>query len=380
VSSSDPDTKTPVDPQLVPVLEAVRRRGRWLRLRRRLFLGGAVGVAAALVAVISLMATAGSSRQHRVIVETSPATTVATPTPMPKTFVGATPAPATGVPGVIQVASTADGRVLARLASTYTLYTQNGLARSPDGAIIYFDRLLPIGRGEVEISAVSAAGGPVTNVAQGIDPVVSPDGRYLAYEPASSDLEPVAITNLTTGATRTIDLYKLLAGYAIQFGKGVSWLSDNDQLAVIADKVGGATECPAVVPCPTTAVSFSARLIVLDLNTPNPAATAMTVDSPPGQTWTFVAGGPSPGSAVIFKESSPTSSAASELTEIDFSAPGHPQRNVASAPGVTQPVSVDASVTHLLYLDGTTLNTATISNGKLANIHSLPGAYAIASW
>lgn len=380
--SSDLSPTRPVDPELEAVLEGVRRRGRFLRWRRRaLRVGFSTGATAAAVAVALVITSSVSTHRHTVIVG-GPPTSIPS-TSMPSTFVAATP-DATGVPGSVDVLSSADGRVRVRLARTYTLYTENGLIRSPDGSTVYFDRLPPIGEGQVEISSVRAVGGPVTDIAAGIDPALSPDGRYLSYEPPSpSGGTAVAVRDLATGATTTIDLTALLEGYSIPVGTGLAWLGDN-KLAVIADKnVGGASTCPGVVPCgtPAPAATELSRLVVINPEHTNPGSSAVTIDSPSGQNWRFVSSGPSPNSVVIYSsEQHNAAPPTGKLTQIDLTTAGHPRRTLADMPGELRPLSLNPSATQMLYQLGTAVHTATIANGGLNDIHTVPGTYVTASW
>src|SRR5882757_4109659 len=78
----------------------------------------------------------------------------------------------------IEVLSSRTGRLIRTLAANVSLYRGiPTLAVSATG-VVYFDDV----RGADEwVLAVPLAGGPVTAVAEGRDPAISPNGRLLAY-------------------------------------------------------------------------------------------------------------------------------------------------------------------------------------------------------
>lgn len=389
----------PLDPDLAPVLDQVRRRGRQLRRLRAARLVAAV-VAVALIGAASwvglgagprtqLAAGSGGARPG-----TARPGTARQSSALPPTLVAATPA-GTGSPGTIELISSATGQVLRALARTYTGYTENGLARSPDGSTVYFDRLLQVGQGQVEISAVPSAGGPIVNVAAGIDPAVSPGGKSLAYLPeadlpssrAAGPAETVAVRDLATGAVRTIDLSGLIgSGYRVPPSTGLAWSSGGTHLAVLADKYTPLPSCPRPIPTgcptPTTAPGPSSRLVILDLTRAHPAARAVVLSLPEGRAqWTFVAGARQPGHIVVYEVGHPSSTpAVGRLVEINVNRPDHPQQVLASTSGGIEPLALDRSAAHLLYGTGDTVTMASLSHGSLSDFHALPGRYVAATW
>ncbi len=113
----------------------------------------------------------------------------------------------------IQVLSSRSGHVVRTLASDLGLFNSTPQpTTAPDGTV-YYDRAIgatqqgPDAHPPVEqILSVPITGGPSTFVADGHDPVVSPDGRYLAYliwTQITDGPEGVVVMNRLTGAVDT---------------------------------------------------------------------------------------------------------------------------------------------------------------------------------
>ncbi|MGI8797662.1 MAG: hypothetical protein ACR2IR_13965 [Acidimicrobiia bacterium] len=95
------------------------------------------------------------------------------------------------VDGKVVVLSSEDGQVVRTLAEGADADGASTVAVSADGKTVYFTRADPDARCErdapPQIVSVPIDGGPVTIVASGRDPIVSPDGRYLAYATGGPD-------------------------------------------------------------------------------------------------------------------------------------------------------------------------------------------------
>ncbi len=113
----------------------------------------------------------------------------------------------------IQVISSRSGHVVRTLASDLGLFNSTPQpAVAPDGTV-YYDQAIgatqqgPGAHPPVEqILSVPITGGPSTFVADGHDPVVSPDGRYLAYliwTQITDGPEGVVVVNRLTGMVNT---------------------------------------------------------------------------------------------------------------------------------------------------------------------------------
>jgi hypothetical protein len=100
----------------------------------------------------------------------------------------------------IEVVSARTGRVVRTLAADVGLYRGLPTVAVSVTGMVYFDTAAP--RGQEQVMSVPLAGGPVTEVAEGRDPAVSPDGRRLAYVTDTDAGAPAAIV-VEDLATRT---------------------------------------------------------------------------------------------------------------------------------------------------------------------------------
>lgn len=106
----------------------------------------------------------------------------------------------------VEVISSTSGRVIRILAGDVGLYrgTPN-LTVSPTGTV-YFDQAETVnGLPTEQIVKVPLSGGPITEVAEGHDPVLSPNGHllaYLTYTDLSNAPEGIAVRDLLSGTTR----------------------------------------------------------------------------------------------------------------------------------------------------------------------------------
>ena len=143
----------------------------------------------------------------------------------------------------IQLISSTTGRVITTFASDVGLFRGTPQPSvSPDGTVYYdqSDQSQP-GTGVhapvEQIFSVPLSGGPSTLIADGHDPEVSPNGKFLAYQ-AWTDLtnrpEAVVVKNLSTGtlatwqfATNTPDI------------NAISWSPDSKSLIVSAETLSG---------------------------------------------------------------------------------------------------------------------------------------------
>jgi hypothetical protein len=132
-----------------------------------------------------------------------------------------------GSANVIKLISVRDGKVVRQFPQPVA-YGGSGLAFSPDSASVF------LATQEVRISAISAGSGKSVSLARGLYPAVSPDSKYLAYATGSA-MTRVAIRNLASGRTRSIDLAgQLGAGASLQsLGSTITWLGDGTQLIAV---------------------------------------------------------------------------------------------------------------------------------------------------
>jgi hypothetical protein len=105
----------------------------------------------------------------------------------------------------------------------------NGFALSPDSRFVYV--VGPV-RGHIRIERISVATGHGSFVADGAQPAVSPDGRYLAY--ATGRLfTRLAIRDLRTGATRVVNLASLIGSDPGLLNGQVTWLGSSAQIVAM---------------------------------------------------------------------------------------------------------------------------------------------------
>jgi hypothetical protein len=200
------EARTSTSPPLQDA-EALFKEARQRERRRRMAWIGVIAVAALVISLIVALVGASSS-SPRVM------PTASTGGPSPKLTGGGMPSEivAWSNAGTIEVMSAHNGHVIRTLAP----YNGEGrgissLAVSISG-ILYFDETtrgkhgLPV----AVINRVPVSGGAVRQFAQGCDPAVSPDGRFLAYvsglaacTPGYAAPEAITVTNLVTGQRRS---------------------------------------------------------------------------------------------------------------------------------------------------------------------------------
>jgi dipeptidyl aminopeptidase/acylaminoacyl peptidase len=199
----------------------VRARGASIRRRRSIGRGAtAVVTAAALVVGVLLVVDHDDTRRS-----------VAT-TPPGSEIVAA-------IDGRVEVLSAADGRVVRTLAEAP--FGQSGLgatavAPTPDGSTVYFERGEQCGF-RPSIWRVSTTGGPAEQITDtGRSPVVSPDGRSLAYATSSADppgdcgpFDVLVVRDLVSGTERRLP-YPQDTGTV----SPLAWAPDSTRLVIFA--------------------------------------------------------------------------------------------------------------------------------------------------
>ncbi len=144
----------------------------------------------------------------------------------------------------IQVLSSRSGHVVRTLASDLGLFDSTPQpTAAPDGTV-YFDQAIgatqqgPGAHPPVEeILSVPITGGPSTFVADGHDPVVSPDGRYLAYliwTQITDGPEGVVVVNRLTGMVNTWQYSTNVPDI-----NTISWSPDSRSLMVSTERLVG---------------------------------------------------------------------------------------------------------------------------------------------
>jgi hypothetical protein len=163
-----------------PPWNAVRARAAGRRRRRRT-VGYPIAGFIAIVAIVAVVVGLALLRDD----DSAPRNVTAGPAGTRPEQIAAI------VDGKVVVLSSEDGSVVRTLAEGGEAEGPSSVAVSADGTTVYFTRADPDALCEQgaasQIVSVPIDGGPITIVASGQDPVVSPDGRYLAYATGGPD-------------------------------------------------------------------------------------------------------------------------------------------------------------------------------------------------
>lgn len=230
-----------VDGTAAASAEALFKEAHQRRRRRRRVAGAAViGVLVLTVTVASVL-----------LLENQPPRPVGTPPPSRVEGVAVPAMPPQMVVWAqigrtmsVQVLSSRSGHVVRTLASDIGLFNSTPQpTAAPDGTV-YFDQAIgatqqgPDAHPPVEqILSIPITGGPATFVADGHDPVVSPDGRYLAYliwTELTDGPEGVVVVNRLTGAVDTWEYSTNVPDI-----NTISWSPDSQSLAVSTETLVG---------------------------------------------------------------------------------------------------------------------------------------------
>jgi hypothetical protein len=112
------------------------------------------------------------------------------------------------------------GRIVRRVTFFGGSLTGNGMALSPDSRFVY---VTLSGPGQIHIDRISVATGHRSFVADGAQPAVSPDGRYLAYA-TGRQFTGIAVRDLLSGRTTMITLRNQLgADASLLPGQQAGW-------------------------------------------------------------------------------------------------------------------------------------------------------------
>ncbi|MBV8983927.1 MAG: hypothetical protein JO248_05750, partial [Acidimicrobiia bacterium] len=276
--------------------------------------------------------------------------------PAPATVVDAALSP-TGEHDTIEVRSTATRAVLRSFGPGF-LMAGDTIARSADGAAVAY--LHYGGRG---MAILATADGSSTDLPGGFDTALSSDGRYLAWWDASptagaSDRQ-IGVLDRSSGIKHDVDVAALVGEIRSGVtGHGLVWLAGGHRLAIVADRqapmtAGGPILGPFRAPPTTTPPPPMPRLIVINVDAPNPVADAVVLDGPADQRWRFVSAGTSSATAVVGDyPDSTTTTANGHLWTIDVRRAGHSRRLLTSMPPGILPLDLDRSNSYLLYFGG----------------------------
>lgn len=132
----------------------------------------------------------------------------------------------TSTTNLVRVLTAATGRIV----RTFRIATEgNGLALAPDAKSMFV-----VGPSLV-LSQVAIATGRARRIGTGAYPAVSPNSRFLAYA-AGSAFTTVAIRDLRTGRTRSINLVSLVGADSSLLNQGgLTWLGDGTQIVAVSE-------------------------------------------------------------------------------------------------------------------------------------------------
>jgi hypothetical protein len=264
-----------------------------------------------------------------------------------------------GTQSQVRLISPEDGQLVKQFPR---VSTGNGFAVSPDGKSVF---VVQLARRVIGIDQISVGTGKVTFLVPGAYPAVSPDSRYLGYA-TGSEFTEIAVRDLRTGATRSIDLSRQIGRGGTFLNQGtVLWLGSRALLAVpgmqaIAASAGApaAAQDQAAFVISVGPRGLSEREVVL----PSRWDSGITVLGPdlaqPGSFLGAVMGWKSPGSV-------------SRLTVSGGRVTGH---QIAPLPPGAMPVAIAPDGDRVLYLLGHTrpaLWVAAIRDGRLTGQHLL---------
>jgi hypothetical protein len=174
----------------------------------------------------------------------------------------------------LEVISTITGRVIRTLASDVALYRGTpSMTVSPSGVVYFDDAETVNGEPTERILDVPVAGGPITTLAEGHAPVMSPNGHllaYLTYTDLSGTPEGIAVRDLLTGTTTKWAYSTTLP----DIGR-LSWAPDSRSLSFTSTAPGEHNTSPLVL-----------RAFVLDVQgASGPLDGARQIPLPTGMSW-----------------------------------------------------------------------------------------------
>ncbi len=232
-----------------------------------------------LIATAPLLVAAGASQ--------------ATASPAPSVGASSNFLLATGSGPDFQIESANTGALVKDLG-VVNYWTNNGLALSPDGQSVYVVVNQPP---TLVIERLSVSTGAQTFVADGEQPAVSPNSRFLAFGSGSSGSQTLVMRDLASGMERSINLSGLLGSRGDLLNATITWLDDS-RIVVIPGTVGNdlmGDPTPPAVPgsCDAAPVKDSCLIVVGDGAGHPPTAKRVILSGLPSSGPVIAASGPS---------------------------------------------------------------------------------------
>ena len=356
--------------------------------RRPASILGNTGMVLSVLATVAILVIALVTLHHRSRASAGGGGASSASLADPPSFV--TVRPEGGSTAVLELRSPETGRVekvLARLRphSPAGAFYSEGVALSPDGGEVYLAS--PPATPKRPIERIDVANGRRTVIAHGQQPAISPTGRLLAYAEPGQPSRTIAIRNLVSGTTSSIQLASVL-GTQTDLSYGVlAWLDAQDivlapgqmasnrpyQRVVTQSRRGTCTSAPpadaclAIVHLTPTGQAPSVQLMFL----PNVNRTIAAIVSDTAHPH-----------SLLLATSTPRSPRATPETIIDrVTLSGHAATvHRINAPQALTVMAFDLTGRHVLYLGSDpsapqfsqeALWSATISNDRLTNPHQL---------
>lgn len=199
----------------------------------------------------------------------APAAGVASKLPAAPSVFASAEQSSSGARTEIVLRSVANGRVVRAVGAFGDDFTNNGLALSPNGRVVYFT-LIPRERGWSNLLIERIAGSRRKRlVAHGWEPSLSPNGRLLASISYRGRSESVAITDISTGQSRSINVDAVVGRGEVLDETPAGWLSDNSTVVLPtgppAMTVGATASAPAVAHRRIRPQAPTIRLVVVTI-------------------------------------------------------------------------------------------------------------------
>lgn len=184
--------------------------------------------------------------------------------------------------GKSELLSPSNGALVEVLGKFGDALTTNGLAESSDGKDVY---VTLIGKKKLYIEQISTVTKKQTVLVNGVQPALSPDAKFLAYASGPEYTNILAVREMSSGKTTSINLSSLLGSSTNLLDATITWLGDGSDIVIEPGWDGSSTStisasapsaknsCSAVSPVKATCLievhfdasngTLSPRLIVI---------------------------------------------------------------------------------------------------------------------
>jgi hypothetical protein len=140
---------------------------------------------------------------------------------------------AEGSESSVELRSVATGRVVSVLGHLGGSWTNNGFAFSPDERFVYFTLIPKSSRWQsLLLEQLSVATHRRRLIADGEQPSVSSNGRFLAHVSGEGRSAAIVVRDVASNRRRALNLARLVGPKNDMLNAAVAWLGDGTQLAV----------------------------------------------------------------------------------------------------------------------------------------------------